>query len=120
MNRRLITLSKILFKLVSENEELEAFTNDLSITTFRYVPKDLDLNTKQSQQYLNQLNEALVTALQENGEVFLSNAIIDGKYCLRACIVNFRTTLKDVEAIPEIVLRTGKAIDGKLREKFTL
>jgi glutamate/tyrosine decarboxylase-like PLP-dependent enzyme len=111
-----IALSNILFKLVSENLEFEPFTNDLSITTFRYVPKDLDLNDEIREQYLNRLNETLVTELQANGEAFLSNAIIDGKYCLRACIVNFRTTLKDIEAIPEIVLRTGKAIDIRLRQ----
>ncbi len=111
-----ITLSNILFKLVSENPEFEAFTNDLSIVTFRYTPNDLELNDEIREQYLNKLNESLVTELQANGEAFLSNAIIDGKYCLRTCIVNFRTTLKDIEAIPEIVLRTGKTIDIRLHQ----
>jgi aromatic-L-amino-acid/L-tryptophan decarboxylase len=112
-----IALSNVLFKLVSEHAEFEAFTNDLSIATFRYVPHDLDLEGEKKEKYLNTLNETLVNELQVNGEAFLTNAIIEGKYCLRACIVNFRTTLKDIEAIPEIVLRTGKAIHEKLRKK---
>ena len=111
-----IALSKILFNKVSEHPEFESFTNDLSITTFRYVPEDLILNDENSEKYLNELNEVLVTELQANGEVFLSNAIIDGKYCLRTCIVNFRTTLEDIEALPEIILQTGKSIDTRLRK----
>ncbi len=113
-----ISLSKVLFRLVSENPEFEAFTNELSIAVFRYVPSGLKQNGLATENYLNKLNETLVSALQENGEVFPSNAVIDGKYCLRACIVNFRSTLKDIEAIPEIVIRTGKAIDAKLRSQF--
>ena len=110
-----IKLSNILFQLVSKLAEFESFTNDLSIATFRYVPTELELKDIQKEEYLNTLNEALITELQANGEAFLTNAIIDGKYCIRACIINFRTTLKDIEAIPEIVLRTGKMIHEKLR-----
>jgi hypothetical protein len=40
---------------------------------------------------------------------------VSGRYVLRACIVNFHTTLADVQAVPEIVARTGKAIDLNLR-----
>ena len=48
--------------------------------------------------------------MQAGGEVFLSNAIVDKKYCLRACIVNFRTSEKDIEEIIDIIVREG----GKL------
>ena len=60
--------------------------------------------------YLNQLNEKLLNKLQHAGEVFLSNAIINGKYCLRCCIVNFRTTEKDIEEVIEIVVREGRKL----------
>jgi hypothetical protein len=46
---------------------------------------------------LNILNEALLHSLQRGGDVFLSNAIVNEKYCLRGCIVNFRTTEKDIQ-----------------------
>jgi hypothetical protein len=52
----------------------------------------------------------LLTRLQEGGKAFVSNAIIDGKYLLRACIVNFRTDQKDIEALPDIILRLGKEV----------
>jgi len=34
---------------------------------------------------------------------------------LRACIVNFRTTPEDVEALLPIVVRIGNEVDGDLR-----
>ena len=43
------------------------------------------------------------------GEAFVSNAVVGGRYALRACITNFRTTAADVEALPEIVRRHGRA-----------
>jgi hypothetical protein len=67
------------------------------------------------EEYLNQLNTELLTRLQNSGETYLSNAIIDGKFALRACIVNFRTSLEDIEALPEIVLRIGREVDTVLR-----
>jgi hypothetical protein len=43
--------------------------------------------------------------------------MIDGKFVLRACIVNFRTTLADIESLPEIVTRIGKKIDDEIRPR---
>ena len=37
------------------------------------------------------LNERLMTAIHADGRVYCSNAVIDGRFGLRACIVNFRT-----------------------------
>lgn len=101
-----IGLAGSLFRLASQHPELEAISHNLSIVTFRYFPPgypEADLNT---------LNEALLNDLQRNGEVFLSNAVIDGKYCLRACIVNFRTSEKDIEDIIQIVVRNGRRTIG--------
>ena len=65
--------------------------------------------------YLNTLNKELLSRLQKSGEAFVSNAVMDGKYVLRACIVNFRTTLDDIEALPKIVVRIGRMLDAELR-----
>ena len=69
----------------------------------------------EAEEYLNKLNEDLLDALQLGGEAFLSNAVIDGKFVLRMCIVNFRTALKDIQDLPEIVVRYGRKSDQKLR-----
>jgi glutamate/tyrosine decarboxylase-like PLP-dependent enzyme len=92
-----IALARQLFEEVQKYPELEALTTSLSITTFRYNPPGTaDPNTR---------NERLLDRIQKSGELFLSNAIIDGQFALRACIVNFRTQPHHIVEIPKIVLR---------------
>ena len=110
-----IGMAKALYELVASQPELEAFTQSLSITTFRYVPRDLKNADEKTEEYLNQLNTELLTRLQNSGEAYVSNAVIEGRFALRACIVNFRTSLADIEALPEIVLRIGHEVDTELR-----
>jgi len=110
-----IALSQELFKIVGTYPELQALTQNLSIATFRFVPPDLPGDDTGVETYLNKLNEELLNRLQRGGEAFVSNAVIQGKYALRACIVNFRTTLSDIEALPAIVVRLGTRVDSELR-----
>jgi hypothetical protein len=42
--------------------------------------------------------------------VFPSNAVIDGRFALRACIVNFRTEAADIEALIDQALQKGKTL----------
>jgi aromatic-L-amino-acid/L-tryptophan decarboxylase len=110
-----IRLSRELFERILKNPALQALTQSLSITTFRYVPTDLDLAGEEVGRYLDELNRELLTRLQNSGEAYLSNAVIDGKFALRACIVNFRTSLADVEALLPLVVQIGKDVDLALR-----
>jgi aromatic-L-amino-acid/L-tryptophan decarboxylase len=105
-----IALAGKMFKAAQAHPELEAFTLGLSIATFRYVPSDLTLTGEEREKFLNELNSALVTRIQADGDLFVSNAVINGSYVLRACIVNFRTGTADVEAVPEMVVRAGRAL----------
>jgi glutamate/tyrosine decarboxylase-like PLP-dependent enzyme len=113
-----IDLSRLLFELAARHPQLEAVTQHLSIATFRYLPADLSQFAENKEDYLNSLNEALLNELQKGGEVFLSNAIVKGKYCLRACIVNFRTSKKDIEEIIEIIVREGKKFESTHRLSY--
>ncbi|HEY3202405.1 MAG TPA: hypothetical protein VGL03_01985, partial [Thermoanaerobaculia bacterium] len=69
----------------------------------------------EAEDYLNDLNRELLDRLQAGGEAYASNAVVNGRFLLRACIVNFRTRLADVEALPEIVARLGREIDSSKR-----
>ncbi|WCO00320.1 pyridoxal phosphate-dependent decarboxylase family protein [Psychroserpens ponticola] len=109
-----IELSKLLFHLAEKHDELEPVTQNLSITTFRYIPKHVKMSLDDKNTYLNTLNEKLLNELQTGGEVFLSNAIVNQKYCLRACVVNFRTSKKDIKEIVDIVIREGQKMHIKL------
>jgi len=105
-----ITLAQYLYDLAADHPELEAITNHLSITTLRYVPQELraSLGSKPVEDYLNHLNQRLLVAIERSGEAFISNAVIDGKYALRFCIVNFRASADDIEAMPQLVVRLGR------------
>jgi aromatic-L-amino-acid/L-tryptophan decarboxylase len=109
-----IRLSGELFAALPRYPELEALTQSLSIATFRFVPGDLKPG-EATAEYLDQLNRELLTRLQNGGEAYLSNAVIHGKFALRACIVNFRTSASDIHALPPLVVRIGREVDAGLR-----
>jgi aromatic-L-amino-acid/L-tryptophan decarboxylase len=94
-------------------------TQELSITTFRYVPRNLRATVRESEVelHLDELNRELVDRLQRGGETFISNAVVGDHYALHACIVNFHTTQPDVEAVPDIVARIGREVETELRLK---
>jgi aromatic-L-amino-acid/L-tryptophan decarboxylase len=112
-----IRLSRLLHDGVVAHAEFEPITQALSITTFRFVLKDLrrEVGTTDVETYLNRLNEELLERVQRSGLVFVSNAVIRGRYVLRACIVNFRTDAQDVRAVPDIIARIGRDLDTELR-----
>ena len=112
-----IRLSEYLYEVVEEHPNMEAFTQNLSITTFRYVPSDLTPGLTEVEEYLSKLNEELLTEVQNSGEAFVSNVVMGETYLLRACIVNFRTSLDDVEALPDIVARIGSKVDAAIRSE---
>ena len=67
---------------------------DLSVTVFRYIPDEGEANT---------LNEKLIKAIQEDGRIFLSSTTIDGVFWIRAAILVFRTHLREVDLLLEII-----------------
>ena len=98
---------------MQKQPEFEALTQSLSITTFRYVPPDLRsrIGDPDVEEPLNRLNQDLLALVEKSGEAFLSNAVINGKFALRACIVNFRTSDEDIEALPALVVKLASTID---------
>ena len=72
---------------------------ELSAVCFRYRGSG-----KLSADTLNQLNASILQRTQKRGRVYLSNATLAGKFCLRACIVNHRTRDSDIDTvIPEVL-----------------
>ncbi len=110
-----IALARRLHTRVAAHPEFEALTQHLSITTFRYVPDGVSPQAAEAAVYLNRLNQALLDQVQRGGEFFVSNAILDGRYALRSCIVNFRTSAEDIDAMPEAIARVGRVLDARLR-----
>ncbi len=113
-----IRLSERLHAAVAIHPDLEAATQSLSITTFRFVPEDLRARASGEsavREYLDTLTRTLLDDIQRSGQAFVSNAIVDGVYLLRSCIVNLNTTEADIDALPGIVAALGHAADARLR-----
>jgi glutamate/tyrosine decarboxylase-like PLP-dependent enzyme len=106
-----------LYAQLVAHPEFEAMTQHLSITTFRYVPQDLrrSIGNPDTETYLQQLNQELLTRIERSGEAFLSTAMVNGRFALRACIVNFRTSMADIDALPTLLARLGREADAMLR-----
>jgi glutamate/tyrosine decarboxylase-like PLP-dependent enzyme len=102
-------LARRLHALVQQHPDFEAMTQHLSISTFRYIPRDLrsTASTPETDEYLQRLNQEVLTRVERGGEAFLSNAMVGGRFALRACIVNFRTSMEDIEALPPLLARLG-------------
>ena len=110
-----VTLSRYLHELVVEHPELEPMTDPgLSITCFRFVPDGLTERTD-ADEYLDMLNERLMFDIQLGGKVFPSNAIVNGRFALRSCIVNFRTEAETMEELVGEAVRLGRLLDAQLR-----
>ncbi|MBC7537041.1 MAG: aspartate aminotransferase family protein [Ferruginibacter sp.] len=112
-----ISLSQLLFEEAKKHPELEEITQNLSITTLRYIPLGFTQIENNNKTYLNTLNQKLLNELQQGGEVFLSNAFVADKYCLRCCIVNFRTSSKDILEIVDIIVRAGRKVHKMLQSE---
>jgi aromatic-L-amino-acid/L-tryptophan decarboxylase len=76
----------------------------LSTVPYRHVPIALRGN----EDALSAHNLELVRRMQDDGRVYISSAVVDGKVCLRPCFVNFRTSEDDVRVLIDVTLELGK------------
>jgi aromatic-L-amino-acid decarboxylase len=56
-----------------------------------------------------------MTEVQLDGRVFFSNAILDDRFVLRTCVVNFRTEAEDMDAVLNVAAEIGAAYDEEHR-----
>ena len=101
---RNLAQARVLYDAVLAHDELQPVCGPppLSIVPFRHAPPGIA--------DLDEHNSRLILRLQESGRVWVAPARIDGKVCLRPCIVNFRTTDEDVLAIVEEATRIGSEL----------
>lgn len=110
-----VELAKYLRAQAEERPEFEAMApTTLSITCFRYVPPDLGAGAAR-EEYLDQLNERLMSEIQLDGRVFPSNAVLNGRFVLRSCIVNFRTEAEQMDLLLNVAAELGAKLDREMR-----
>jgi aromatic-L-amino-acid decarboxylase len=79
----------------------------LSICCFRFVPQATPASNDIE---LDQLNTNIMNAVQRGGRAYLSSATIAGKFALRVCITNFRTSRRDIDETLEVIRDAAKEL----------
>jgi aromatic-L-amino-acid/L-tryptophan decarboxylase len=84
---------------------------DLSVVCFRFLdPSSPDEESQAS------LNRRLLERLQLGGEAFLTSTELGGRFVLRACIVNHRSTRDDIDRMLGAVRGIGRdLVSGRLK-----
>ena len=80
---------------------------ELSIFCFRHVPRQL---RSESPGAINAFNEDLLVALQRDGSSYLSNAMLGDRFALRGCVLNYRTTLRDMNILLDDLRRVATSL----------
>jgi len=78
---------------------------ELSAVCFRYR------GAITSEPELNRFNTRLLKRVIARGRIYLSNATLWGRFCLRACIVNHRTTDSDIDTVVPEVLESARELE---------
>jgi len=77
----------------------------LSVVCFRYLDPSLP-----DEEAVGALNRALLERLQLGGEAFLTSTELRGRFVLRACIVNYKSTREDIDRMLDAVRRIGREL----------
>ena len=111
-------LARYLGARVEERDDFELCAPvGLSIACFRFIPPGLpaDLDADAREAYLSALNQRIMTGIQLDGRVFCSNAILEGRFTLRVCIVNFRTEADEMDLVLDVAAELGTQLDREMR-----
>ena len=99
-----ISLAAYLGEAVENAADFELLAPvELSICCFRYVPR-----RGMSDAELDRINEGIMERVQKGGRAYLSNATVNGRFALRACITNFRTTKADIDEMVTAVREAAR------------
>jgi aromatic-L-amino-acid decarboxylase len=102
-----IEQARYLERRVEAAPELEVVAGAaLNIVCLRYRAKGLD------DEALDRFNQDLLVRIQESGIAVPSQAVIDGRFAIRACITNHRTTRADLDVLVEALVREGRALEA--------
>jgi glutamate/tyrosine decarboxylase-like PLP-dependent enzyme len=102
-----IACAKYFAELVSASGDFEMLAPaDLSIFCFRYRPRGFAGN-------LDALNETVMLELQRAGGSYVSNTRIRGEFALRGCVLNYRTTKRDMEILLDDVRAAARTVEGR-------
>jgi aromatic-L-amino-acid decarboxylase len=108
-----VDCARHLAQLVEASDDFEMLAPvELSIFCFRYLPPEARGRRDRSadeERELDRLNERIMVAVQQAGSSYLSNATVNGRFALRGCVVNYRTTRQDMATLLDDVRNAAAA-----------
>jgi aromatic-L-amino-acid decarboxylase len=106
-----LMLARHLVSLLKSDGGFELFEpQSLSIVCFRFSPQRLAADA----QRLDSLNKRILEIVQLGGEAFLSSTVINGKFWLRACIINPRARQSDIDLLYNLLRQTSAIVGVSL------
>ena len=103
-----LACARHLESMVQASDDFEMIAPvELSIFCFRHVPMQLRNRPAEA---IDAFNERLLVALQRDGSSYLSNATVGGRFALRGCVLNYRTTLRDMAILLDDLRRVAKSL----------
>jgi glutamate/tyrosine decarboxylase-like PLP-dependent enzyme len=103
-----LACARYLESMVQASDDFEMVAPvELSIFCFRHLPVQL---RNKSSEAIDAFNERLLLALQRDGSSYLSNTTLGGRFALRGCVLNYRTTVRDMEILLDDLRRVGRSL----------
>ena len=97
-----IAVAREIERLARKHARLEVLApSDLSCFCLRYLPRQEDANA---------FNRTLLDRTHRDGRMFISGTTLDGKFALRGCVTNFRSTLEDAQVCIDTILELGERL----------
>lgn len=78
---------------------------DLSVVTYRYIPKQGDVNA---------FNQQLIKEIQKDGRIFISSTMLNGNFVLRLAVGVFRTHLDEINQTLDVLAEKVNYLENNM------
>ncbi|MFT4038891.1 MAG: aminotransferase class V-fold PLP-dependent enzyme [Thermomicrobiales bacterium] len=104
-------LARRLAELVAADPDMELLAEvTLSICCFRFVPREQQMDDAA----LDALNKRIMETVQSGGAAFLTQALVQSRFALRANVLHYATTEADLEALLAAVRTAAQAATSRV------
>jgi len=104
---RQIALARYLEQSITVAPDFELLSKgQLSIVCFRYVSQELAAN----EEALGAFNKRVMEHMQAQGTAFLTNTVLAGRFALRACVLHYATTERDIDTMLQAVRDAAETV----------
>lgn len=100
-----IAVAREVARLARAHPRLEVLApSDLSCFCLRYLPTRGEVDS---------FNRALLDRIHRDGRIFVTGTVLDGRFTLRGCVTNFRSTGEDARLCVETVVELGERLEAE-------